>query len=280
MEYSIQPMLDAAKNFGKVTVITGYTYLDTVIVLNLGDGAKLPIPSSDGEFNLTWWNSTDYTGPIDDPNREIVRVTSRTGDILTVIRSQEGTSASNKNLSGKTYKMILAITAKFISDIQTDAQDKVNTHRSNDVHTLPQNPTIHGGLVHTENIVTKTSYYTITTSDDTILCNASTSYFNIDLPSSATTLGRVYTIKKIDSSSNGVTLRATGLDTIEGNTSILLKNRWDYYMLQSTGTGWIIKSSVAIVSMGYLSESNNYVNSSPYTLGDTLSKNELMTYTN
>jgi hypothetical protein len=302
MEYSIQTMLDAVKNFGKVGVSTGYTYLDTVIVLTLGNGARLPNPSTDGEFNLTWWNSTDYVGPVDDPNREIIRVTARASDILTVTRAQEGTPASDKNISGKTYKMILSMTAKIIPDIQADAQAKVNTHKSNDVHTIPQNPTVHGGSAHTENIATKTSGYTITTSDDTILCNASTSSFIVDLPGAASTLGRAYTIKKIDSSSNGVTLRAVGSDTVEGYGSVLMKNQWDYYVLQSTGTGWIIKSSVAIVSMGYLSESNNYVNSPPYTglsdtlirnesrtaynmapqsgLGDTLARHESITYTN
>jgi hypothetical protein len=302
MDYSIRTMFDAVKNFGKVTVSVGYTNLDTVIVLISGDGARLPSPSVDGQFNLTWWNSTDYPDPADDPNREIVRTTTRAGDILTVTRAQEGILASNKNLQGKTYKMILALTAKLIPDIQIDAQTKVNTHKLNDVHTIPQNPTIHGGLVHEENITTKTSNYTITTSDDTVLCNASTSSFIVNLPDAATTLGRVYTIKKIDSSSNGITLSATGLDTIEGYGSLLIQTQWDYYMLQSVGTGWIIKSSTVIISMGQLNEFSNYFNSPPYTglfdtltrnesqmvynttpqsgLSDTLTRNESITYTN
>lgn len=278
MDYSIQTMLDAVKNFGKVTVSAGYTNLDTVIVLALGDGIRLPNPSIDGEFNLTWWNSTDYPDPSDDPNREIVRVTTRAGDVLTITRAQEGISSSNKNIPGKTYKMILALTSKIIPDIQIDAQTRVDTHQSSDVHTLPQNPTIHGGLVHEENITTKTSNYTITISDDTILCDASTSSFIVDLPTAITTLGRVYTIKKIDSSSNGITIRATGLDTIEGYGSLLMQTQWDYYMLQSIGTGWIIKSSTIIVSMGQLNEFSNYFNTPPYSgLFDTLTRNESQT---
>lgn len=39
MKWIIQyKMLDAAKNFGKVTVSTGYNNIDTVIVLDSGDG--------------------------------------------------------------------------------------------------------------------------------------------------------------------------------------------------------------------------------------------------
>ena len=139
MKELIQTMVDPAKNFGKVTVFAGYSSTDVVIVLNTGDGTRLPTV---GEYNLTWWNATDYLDPSDDPNREIVRVNSRIDDILTITRHQEGTFASNKNLSGKTYKMILAVTAKIIPDLQTDAQTRadttVETHRLTGIHALPQ----------------------------------------------------------------------------------------------------------------------------------------------
>lgn len=99
--------LDAFKNFAKVTVSIGYDAAATSIVLNGGDGAKLPAVS----FNATWWNSTDYADPTDDPNVEIVRVTACATDTLTVTRAQEGTSASTKNTGGKTYKMVAAVSA-------------------------------------------------------------------------------------------------------------------------------------------------------------------------
>ncbi len=44
-------------------------------------------------------------------------MTARTSDTLTVTRAQEGTSASAKNSAGKTYKMVLAPTAKTIDDL-------------------------------------------------------------------------------------------------------------------------------------------------------------------
>jgi hypothetical protein len=103
--------MDNAKNFAKVTVSTGYDAAATSIVLVSGDGAKLPTPP----FNVVWWNYTDYPDPSDDPNKEIVRVTAISTDTLTVTRAQEGTSASTKNTSGKTYKMIAGITAKVIN---------------------------------------------------------------------------------------------------------------------------------------------------------------------
>ena len=103
--------LDNAKNFSKVTVSTGYGSGDTSIVLQSGNGTKLPSVS----FNAVWWNVTDYPDPSDDPNVEIVRVTNIATDTLTVTRAQEGTSASTKNTAGKVYKMIAGLTAKVIN---------------------------------------------------------------------------------------------------------------------------------------------------------------------
>lgn len=109
--------LDPVKNFGKVTVSTGYDAAAVSVTLLAGYGAKLPQPSSDGAFNLVWYNATDYPDPSDDPNVEIIRVTARVTDVLTITRAQEGTAASTKNSSGKTYKMLLTPTAKTITDL-------------------------------------------------------------------------------------------------------------------------------------------------------------------
>jgi len=110
-------MLDPTRNFAKCEVLTGYSAGAITVVLVSGDGAKLPQPSTDGSFSLVWWNATDYSDPADDPNKEIVRCTARSTNTLTVTRAQEGTSATAKNVAGKTYKMVLAITKKMIDDI-------------------------------------------------------------------------------------------------------------------------------------------------------------------
>src|SRR3954462_2964592 len=103
-------MLDPVTNFAKVTVSTGYSAAATSVALSSGHGARLPQPSTAGAFNLVWWNSTDYADPSDDPDVEIVRVTARSSDTVTVTRAQESTTASAKNTAGKTYSMALAIT--------------------------------------------------------------------------------------------------------------------------------------------------------------------------
>ena len=110
--------LDGSKNFSKVTVSLGYDAVATSIVLTTGHGAKLPDPAT-ANFNLTWFDSSNYGSPEDDPNVEVVRCTAKTTDTITVTRAQEGTSATTKNTGGATYKMILGVTAKMITDIDT-----------------------------------------------------------------------------------------------------------------------------------------------------------------
>ncbi len=97
-------------NFGLVTVSTTYGSGDTSIVLTTGHGSKLPATTGGYTYPLTWWDSTTYPHPADDPNKEIVLVTARSGDTLTVTRGQEGTSASTKNTASVSYRMNLGVT--------------------------------------------------------------------------------------------------------------------------------------------------------------------------
>lgn len=160
-------MVDPVKNFAKVTVSIPYDDTATSILLESGDGAKLPYPLTDGSFNLVWWNVTDYSDPSDDPSKEIVRCTARSSDTLTITRGQEDTSATNKNNIGKIYKMILSMTAKMIPDIQSDAQSKVDTHAAltSSVHNFDASGNapsqIHDNTKHSESYITSadTGYY-------------------------------------------------------------------------------------------------------------------------
>ncbi len=160
MKSTINTLLDPVVNFGKVTVSTGYTNLDPVILLATTHGSKLPDPLIDGPFNLIWYNASRYADPSDDPNVEIVRCTIRTGDTLTVDRHQEGTSASNKNSSGDTYKMILSPTKKTITDIKTGYQSEVAAHATTtmSVHNFDSSGNapaqIHNNTRHSETYLT------------------------------------------------------------------------------------------------------------------------------
>ena len=113
--------MDPVKNFGFVTVSTGYDDVATSIILSYGHGLLLPDPVVDGAYDLVWYDDTLYPNPASGHNitTEIVRVTgpAGTGDTKTIVRAQQGTNASIKNVADSTYKMILGATAKTITDI-------------------------------------------------------------------------------------------------------------------------------------------------------------------
>ena len=111
-------ILDQVVNLFKKPV-TGY-FDDIDVTINIPSVSLFPDPA-DGEYNLTWWDSTNYPDPSDDPNVEIVRVTGRDvgAGTITVTRAQETTLASAKDTAGATYMMINAPTRKTIEDINS-----------------------------------------------------------------------------------------------------------------------------------------------------------------
>lgn len=124
------------KNFAKGTVSGTYGSGDTAVTLSTGHGSRFLDPATDGAFPITWWNATNFADPADDPNREVCLCTARAGDVLTVTRGQEDTSASTKNGAG-TYKIIAGITADMWNSDETLSQTfrklTLSTHPDSDV---------------------------------------------------------------------------------------------------------------------------------------------------
>lgn len=114
---------DAVKNFAKATILGGYGSSDTSITLLPGQGLRLP----SAPFNATWYNSSTYADPADDPNREIVRVTAISGDTLTITRNQESTSANAHNIPGRTYTLAAPLTAASIVAMQAGILSSVTS---------------------------------------------------------------------------------------------------------------------------------------------------------
>ncbi len=109
--------MDDAANFVKVTlvVVTPAPGEEDPVTLSIADGgeARLPTPP----FNAIWWNASDYGDAADDPEREIIRITSIDDADVTADRAQEDTEACAKQ-NGKTYKLLVGITAKTLTDFE------------------------------------------------------------------------------------------------------------------------------------------------------------------
>ena len=137
-------------NFGKVTVSLGYDASATSIVLSTGHGSRLP---STFPYPLTWWNATDNSDPADDTNKEIIMVTNRAGDTLTITRAAEGTSASTKNTSSKTYKMLLGVTKAMWDSLFTNSLSQ--SFRGLSLRTHPDSDKVNSQvlLIHADSMV-------------------------------------------------------------------------------------------------------------------------------
>jgi PBP1b-binding outer membrane lipoprotein LpoB len=95
----------------------------------------------------------------------------------------------------------------------------------------------------------------LTLSDYAVAANASSGAFTITLPAISSTAGAcngmVLFIKKVDNSVNSVTLTASGKDTIESSSSIVLSKQYDSIQLISNnavtnsvgGNEWLILQS-------------------------------------
>jgi len=103
------------------------------------------------------------------------------------------------------------------------------------------NATVNGAALA---ITTRTSAYTATATDVTILGNATTAAFSVTLPTAVGATGKIYTVKKIDSSVNAVTVATTSAQTIDGQSTEPLARQYDAVTVQSDGANWFIVSFV------------------------------------
>lgn len=101
-------------------------------------------------------------------------------------------------------------------------------------------PPYTGTLRNVDAVAAKTANYTATASDDTISCDSSGGTFTVTLPTAASITGKVYTIKKTDSSTTVVTIGTTSSQTIDGVTSMTINQQYDFVRVQSTGSAWNI----------------------------------------
>jgi hypothetical protein len=85
-------------------------------------------------------------------------------------------------------------------------------------------------------VTTKTSAYTATPSDSEIRVDCTSRPVTITLPA-ATATGQIYRVKKIDATANAVTVACTGIDTVNGATSLTLSAQYNGITLVDGAAG-------------------------------------------
>lgn len=106
----------------------------------------------------------------------------------------------------------------------------------------------------------KVADYTVTTTDNIRTIGMTTGGTDraVDLPSAATSTGRILTIKKVDSGVGTVTIDPNASQTLDGDTTVVLTTQYEAITFQSDGSNWLI-----------LNREKPYINSTVYLEGAT-----------
>lgn len=102
----------------------------------------------------------------------------------------------------------------------------------------PIGPSGMPGFVYTTTTITSPNH--TAAASNTILANASGNPIVVALPTASDSLDKAYFIKKIDNSSNVVTVSGVGGDTIDGEVTQEIIFQYDAIQTVSNGTAWFI----------------------------------------
>lgn len=190
----------------------------TTITLQSGQGTKFPdITNSTDYFLLTLYQLVNGI----EQNHEIIKVTAKVGDTLTVQRGQEGTTARPWASSSPLECRVTANSMRVVS--------------ATAIFTTPPK-------------LISTSTYTVLESDISLVFSAINC--TVTLPAPANNLGRMLFMRNknnytdfgalqenaiVSASSNVLTL----IDTTPG-TNILPASSGKFVILQSDGTNWVV----------------------------------------
>ena len=86
----------------------------------------------------------------------------------------------------------------------------------------------------------KTTSYSITTSEVVIYVDTTNGNIKVTLPAVANLAGKFYYIKKVDSSNNAVTVDGNGSETIDGEEELVINRQYAYILIHCDGSEWFI----------------------------------------
>lgn len=191
-------MPDAHANFAYSTVATAPSPALS--------GTSLVVAAATGglfpvaPFNATIWPAgTQATAA----NAEIVRVTAVSSDTLTIVRAQESTAARTVLVGDQ---IAATITKKMVTDLEF----------------LP--------------LVSKSANYSVLATDCVILASNGCT---LTMPNATTVgAGKVFYVKKVDTSTAVITIATSAAQTIDGESYTALNDPQEGLMLVSDGSNW------------------------------------------
>lgn len=171
------------------------------------------VVSASGAFNLYSEGTGIFAAPAGNDQSAIL-LQGGSGQISPLLRLR--TSAGASNLALFDDGTVAAVTGSFSGSLSIGASLTVKLSATSNNKTL-------GAADYFEEV------------------NVASGNRNITLPSAVGIAGRVYKIKKTDSSSNTVTINTSLTQTIDGLTEYILTKQWEGISVISNGTNWLIE---------------------------------------
>ena len=182
---------------------------DTSLTLNSGGGAMLPTDN----FVMSVEN-------------EIIFVSSVTGDVCNgLTRGFEGTTPAGHNAGVAVEPRVTALAHNRLASEVNSVESTLGVRLNN---------------VFATNVASISSNTTLDNTYSIVLVTTSSSIIPVTLPTAVGIMNKVYVIKKVDSGTGYVSLGTTSSQTIDGNTSYYLSNRWQYIVVVSDNSNWLI----------------------------------------
>ena len=201
----------------------------TVIVTRAGKGSPLTFAEVDANFTGLDADKLELAGGTM-TGKLVLRTGATTGASATVPHGAAPTTPVNGDIWSTTSGFFFrqnGATVQFadLSSAQTLASKTLTNPLLNGMRTA---------------VTTQTAAFTATTSNSTILCNATTAAFTVTLPTAVGNTGLMFRIKKIDASANAVTVATTSAQTIDGAATRALSAQWASVAVQSDGANWVV----------------------------------------
>lgn len=105
--------------------------------------------------------------------------------------------------------------------------------------TVPHSYIQSDGSFATGIINNSTSGTTINAANFTVLVNASSGNYTLNIPTAVGCIGRIYIVKKVDATANTVTITPAGVN-IDGAATKVINTQYAGYAIQSDGANWFI----------------------------------------
>jgi len=158
--------------------------------------------------------------------------------------NDQGTVKEGFRLDGAVPEVVVNQTSDSLVDFRVESDNK--THMlfvDGSADKIGVNNSTPGSGLHVDSsfataITTKQQDYTLTATDHTVLVNCSGGNVTITLPTAVGCAGRMYIIKRTDTSANSANIDANGSEQIEGSTSLVGVAARGSIVLQSDNAGW------------------------------------------